>query len=127
MALVHERKLQSTLVFITTRVRRGVRRSFMDLNIFVRTQILRFGRTQCFREGFTQSFINKAPVHYTGLASKTTYKSSYTHSHTDSGVNYARRQLARREQVGCLAQGHLDTQLVGYGDRTSNLSGTSQL
>ena len=34
---------------------------FIDLNIFVRTQILRFGRRQCFREGFTQSFINEAP------------------------------------------------------------------
>ena len=34
---------------------------FIDLNIFVHTQILRFGRTQCFREGFTQSFINEAP------------------------------------------------------------------
>ena len=31
------------------------------MDIFVRTQILRFGRTQCFREGITQSFIN-APL-----------------------------------------------------------------
>ena len=32
---------------------------FIDLNMFVRTQILRFGR---FRERFTQSFINEAPA-----------------------------------------------------------------
>uniref|UniRef100_A0A8C5FCX7 Solute carrier family 12 member 5b n=1 Tax=Gadus morhua TaxID=8049 RepID=A0A8C5FCX7_GADMO len=39
---------------------------------------------------------------------------SCTHSHTDSGVNHARRQPARWEltvRVRCLAQGHLDTQL----------------
>ena len=34
-----------------------------DLNIFVPTQISRFGRKQCIREGFTQSFINEAPGH----------------------------------------------------------------
>ena len=28
---------------------------FINWNIFVRTHILRFGRTQCFREDFTQS------------------------------------------------------------------------
>ena len=44
---------------------------------------------------------------------------SRTHSHTDGGVNHARRQPARREltvRVRCLAQGHLDTQLGGAGD-----------
>ena len=54
---------------------------------------------------------------------------SRTHSHTDGGVSHARRQPARREltvRVRCLAQGHLDTQLGGAGDRTNNLQVTSQ-
>ena len=54
---------------------------------------------------------------------------SRTHSRTDGGVNHARRQPARREltvRVRCLAQGHLDTQLGGAGDRTNNLQVTSQ-
>ena len=48
---------------------------FIDLNIFVRTQILRFWRTQCFREGFTQSFINEAPC----LPPPLTWPSSSSH------------------------------------------------
>ena len=39
----------------------------LELNIFVRTQILRFRPTQCFREGFTQRFINEAPGGPTAL------------------------------------------------------------
>ena len=37
---------------------------------------------------------------------------SFTHSHTDGGVDHARRQPARRGavRVRCLAHGHLDTQ-----------------
>ena len=42
---------------------RCVPHGFIELNIFVRKQTLRFGRTQCFREGFTQSFMNEAPGH----------------------------------------------------------------
>ena len=40
----------------------------------------------------------------------------------------SQRQPARQEQLGavrvkCFAQGHINTQLGGAGDRTSNLSG----
>ena len=58
-----------------------------------------------------------------------TYNHSYTHSPTDGGVSLARRQPARQEQLGfgrCLAQGHLDNQLGGTGDRTRSLPVTSQ-
>ena len=52
-----------------------------------------------------------------------------THSPTAGGVNHARRQPARQEWLGVRcqgAQGHLDSQLGGAGDRTSNLPVTSQ-
>ena len=50
----------------------------------------------------------------------------------DGRVNHARRQPARQEQLGlnvvnCLAQGQINSQLGGAGDRTSNLSVTIQL
>ena len=41
---------------------------FIDLNIFVHTQILSFRHTQCFREGFVQSFINETPGQYVANA-----------------------------------------------------------
>jgi hypothetical protein len=57
-----------------------------------------------------------------------TFTHSYTHSHTDGGVSHAGRQPARREPLGggILLREHLDTQLGGAGDRTSNLPVTSQ-
>ena len=52
----------------------------------------------------------------------------HTFTHTDGGVNHARRQPARREQAGlrCLAQGRLDTRQREARGRTSNLPVTSQ-
>ena len=49
-------------------------------------------------------------------------------SQTDGGVNHSRLEPARLEQLGfgCLTQGHLDCQLGGAGDRTSNLLVASQ-
>ena len=49
---------------------------FINRNI---THILRFGRTQWFREGFTQSFINEAPggLMYEGCVRKKTWRSTF--------------------------------------------------
>ena len=60
-----------------------------------------------------------------------TFTHSCTHSHTDGGVSHARRQSARREQLGCGVSlrdtdTRLDTRLWGAKDRTSNLTVTSQ-
>ena len=58
-----------------------------------------------------------------------TYHHSYTHSHTDDGVCQPCKATASSSgtvRVKCLAQGHLDIQVGGSRNWTSNLSVTSQ-
>ena len=57
-----------------------------------------------------------------------TFTHSRTRSHTDGGVSHAGRQPARQRavRVRCLAQGHLNTQLLGAVDRMNNLLVTSR-
>ena len=52
------------------------------------------------------------------LLYKATYDGLYTRPHTDGRDNHANCPSGA---VRCLAQGHLDTELGGAGDRTSNL------
>ena len=46
------------------------------------------------------------------------YCLTFTHSYTAVSATHGCREESR---VGCLAQGHLETQLGGAGDRTNNL------
>uniref|UniRef100_A0A8C5A9C0 N-ethylmaleimide-sensitive factor attachment protein, beta b n=1 Tax=Gadus morhua TaxID=8049 RepID=A0A8C5A9C0_GADMO len=63
------------------------------------------------------------------LWSTATCNHSCTHSHTDGGVNHARRQPARQERSwGDISLWDTSTRkLGGAGDRTSNLSVTTRL
>jgi hypothetical protein len=71
---------------------------------------------------FIQRFSNQCPALY-----YLTFTHSCTHSHRRRCQPCeATASLSRAVRVRCLAQGHLDTQLGGAGDQTSNLLVTSQ-
>ena len=91
----------------------------MNLKKEAHTMVNGLHYTAHFLPGATQSAVHYCP----------TLTHSCTHSHTDGGVSHARRQLARQGQLGwgVLLRDTLtlDT-LGGAGDRTSNISVTSQ-
>ena len=66
---------------------------------------------------------------FLNLSSKATYNHSFTHSQHSFTHSQPRRAPASSSctvRVSRLAQGHLDTQRGGAGERTSNLPVTSQ-